>query len=301
MTPSPPARRIGLFRIALILVASGLSTSLPAAGQAVPPAETSQTDGSRREVRGQFGASVNNAGLQNTIEMSWSNPLSASQNPLLAGAHLSAGVVHVMTPALTRIGAWAEYAPLSILTVRAGVEPGAYFGTFRSLMSFDAYTGPFDKASRDRRSGYKAGVGVRAYVTPAVQLRIGPVVGRLAGDFERWHSTAAGPLFYEPTRDTLLKASGDHLVNTTGVAMYQHDYAGGGHLAGGVIHNLTHVFRASGNRSERLGAIAVREFARPRLRLPHPRITMVVWRYLHDPSKRHQWGAALAVGFRTGR
>jgi hypothetical protein len=41
---------------------------------------------------------------------------------------------------------------------------------------------------------------------------------------------------------------------------------GSGHVAGGVIHNLTSVFGAPGNRSQRLGGIGVREFAWPHLR-----------------------------------
>jgi hypothetical protein len=133
------------------LVFSALVGALmPAAASAQTAAEGEATSGSpQRELRGQLGVSVNNPGLQNTVEMTWTWPLSSSRNPLLSGAHVAARVVHAITPALTRLGGWVEYSPLSILDLRAGIDPSASFGTFNTLMSFDAYTDPFDKDARD--------------------------------------------------------------------------------------------------------------------------------------------------------
>jgi hypothetical protein len=256
---------------------------------------------SQGDVRGQLGASVNKPGLQNTLEVSWSRPLSRSNHPLLADAHLSAGLVSVTTPALARLGGWVEYSPLSILDIRAGVEPSAYFGKFNSLLSFGAYSDPYDQETRDARDDLKPGTGSRTYVAPALKLRKGRLVARAGAEFERWSSNATGPFFYEPTRDALLKAAGDYLMTTSTVAMYQHDYQSGGLLSGGIIHNVTHVFDAPDNRSQRLGLIGAREFSSPHFRVPHLRMTAVVWRYLEDPSKRDQWGGALAFSFRTGK
>ena len=274
---------------------------LVAAAQAPPSGEPAQLSSSQRVVRGQLGASVNNPGLQNTLEVSWTRPLSRSNHPLLADAHLSAGLVSVTTPTVARLGGWVEYSPLSILDIRAGVEPSAYFGTFNSLLSFAAYADPYDRETRDARDDPKSGTGSRAYVEPALKLKIGRIVARAGAEFERWSTNATGPLFYEPTRDALLKTDGDYLVTTSAVAMYQHDYQSGGMLSGGIIHNMTHVFDAPDNRSQRLGLIGVREFSSPHFRLPHLRVTAVVWRYLEDPSLRNQWGGALAIGFRTGK
>ncbi|OFW04875.1 MAG: hypothetical protein A3H96_10730 [Acidobacteria bacterium RIFCSPLOWO2_02_FULL_67_36] len=251
----------------------------------------------RREVREQLGASVNNMGLQNSVEIGWTWPLSASRHPLLSDAHISAGVTHALTPAQTRLGGWLEYAPLSILSVRAGVDPTAYFGTFRSLMSFDSYTDPFSKKDRDARGGSRAGTGARVYVSPAVKVKAGPLVAMSSADFEWWQSSASGALFYEPTRDTLLKSRGDRLVNTTTVALFQRGSGSGGTFSIGGIHTLTHVLDAPDNRIQKLGAIAVREFRSSHFRVPRPRVTLVVARYLNDPSKQHQWSAAMAIGF----
>lgn len=272
-----------------------------ASAQALRSGEPAHAPGVRRIVGEQLGGSVNEPGLQNTIEASWIQPLSRSSHPLLADAHLSAGLVSVTTPSEGRLGAWVEYSPLSILDVRAGVEPTAYFGTFNSLLSFAAYSDPYDRETRNARDDSTSGTGSRTYVAPALKMKAGPLVARVGAAFERWSSSATGPLFYEPTRDTLLKVEGDYLMTLTTVAMYQHDYPTGGLLSGGIIHDMTDVFDAPGNRSQRLGLIGIREFGSPGVFLPHLRVTAFVWRYLEDPSKRNQWGAALVVGFRTGQ
>ena len=255
-------------------------------------------------MRGQLGASFNNPGLQNTLEVSWTRPLSASTSPLFADAHLAVGLVSVTTPAVARLGGWVEYSPLSILDIRAGIEPAAYFGQFNSLLSFTGYGDPYDRKTRDARKDLgelESGSGSRAYLSPALKVKQGHLVARAGAEFERWSSSAAGPMFYEPTRDVLMKASGDYLVNTSTLVMYQHDDASGGVLSGGFVHNLTHVFEAPDNRCQRLGVIGIREFGSPHFGVPHVRVTATVWRYLEDPSKQSQWGGALAIGFRTGR
>jgi hypothetical protein len=281
--------------LALLALVVGVSPSTVTAQGADGGGST--TTAPRREVREQLGASVNNMGLQNTVEVGWTWPLTDSTNPLLSDAHISAGVTHALTPAQTRLGGWVEYAPLSILSVRAGVDSTAYFGTFKSLMSFDSYTDPFSKKDRDARGGAKAGMAARAYVSPTVKMKAGPLVAMSSADFEWWRSTASGALFYEPTRDTLLKSGGDRLVNATTVAMYQRGSDSGGTLSVGAIHALTYVFDAPDNRIQKLGVIAVREFQSAHFHVPHPRVTLVVARYLDDPSKQHQWTAAMAIGF----
>jgi len=223
-----------------------------------------------REVRGQLGVSINNAGLQNVIEVSWMRPASASTHPLLAGARFGAGIVHALTPAQTRLGGWLEYSPLSFLDIRAGIDPSVYFGTFNSLQGFDSYSDAFDTDAREARGGGRAGYSTRAYVAPTLKMKIGPIVASATAEMEWWRSNAEREFFYEPTRDTLLKSAGDRMLATAAVLMYQHSIGRG-------------------------------EFSGPRFGLPHPRLTLVVARYLDDPSKEGQWTAAAAVGFRSRR
>ena len=282
---------------AVLLLGSVLAASADA--QTLTPSDTGSPDGVRREVRNQIGASINNAGLQDTLEISWQRPLTTSTHPLRSGAHVAAGVVNVLTPSMDRLGGWVQMAPLSIVSVRIGAEPGAYFGTFHSLMSFRGYDDPFDKDTRDARGRGRAATGLRAYVTPAAQFRAGPMVFRTTADIEWWRAGVSGPFYYEPARDTLLKADGDWLVNATTVALYQRDGGTGGFTSGGVLHHVMEVADAPDNRIQRLGLIAMHEFASPRFGLPHLRVTATAWRYLDDPSKRHEWGAAMAADFRV--
>ena len=249
-----------------------------------------------QEVRGQLGASINNAGLQNTLDITWNWRLTDSQHPLLKDARITTGVTHAVTPAQMRLGGWVEVAPLSVLSVRAGAEPSAYFGTFNSLQSFDGYDDPFDKDARDARGGAKAGAGLRTYVSPSLRMKAGPIVGLVTADVEWWSSNAAGPLFYEPTRDTLLNVSGDRLLSTTSVVMYQRSLRSGG-LSVGAIHNRLTVRNAPANEVQKIGAIAIREYAGRRFWLPRPRLTMIVAKYLDDPSKKGEWTALAAIGF----
>ncbi len=250
-----------------------------------------------REIRGQAGASINNAGLQNTLEVSWIKPLSTSQHPLLSGAHVATGITNVLTPTQMKVGGWIEYSPLSVLDLRAGVDPSAYFGTFDSLMGFGSYHEPFDPDSRKARGGASAGMSARAYLSPTLKWKAGPVVGSSTADVEWWRASGDALFFYEPTRDTVLRANGDRLINTTNVLMYQ--WAGlSSPLSVGALHTLAQVSGAPANRIQKLGVIAIKEFASTHFRLPRPRVTIVVARYLEDPSKQDQWTAAIAVGFR---
>jgi hypothetical protein len=275
--------------------------SAVAAAQAPASGGPTQPSGVQRVVSGQLGGSVNEPGLRTTLEVSWARPLYSSDSPLLADAHISAGLVSVTTPSAARLGGWVEYSPLSVLDIRVGIEPAVYFGTFNSLLSFGAYADPYDRKTRNAREDSTSGAGSRAYVSPALKMKAGRLVARAGAEFERWSASATGPLFYEPTRDTLLKTDGDYLMTMSTVAMYQHEDPSGGLLSGGVIYDMTDVFDAPNNRSQRLGLIGIREFGAPRYHLPHFRVTAVVWRYLEDPSKRHQWGGAVAIAFRTGK
>jgi hypothetical protein len=260
------------------------------------------TAGATRETQESLGASVNNLGLQNVVDVSWRWGLSSSPSVLRRDAHVALGLSHTLTPSYTRLGAWAELSPLSILDIRVGLEPTAYFGTFHSLMSFDRYTDAFDNDSRDARPGkWGFGTAGRVYVSPTLKMKVGAVVAVASADFEWWRSSAPGPFFYEPSRDILLRASGDRMLATQGLLLHQREMAAGGTLAFGLIHNLTYVYDAPENKVQKLGAVAIRQFAGRRFGLRDPRIGGYVSYYLNDRSKKGQIGAALGISFKVGR
>jgi hypothetical protein len=168
-------------------------------------------------------------------------------------------------------------------------------------MPFPSYDAPFNKNILSEKTGATAGVGLKGYVTPSLQFRAGRVAARLSADLEYWRSSADGPYFYEATRDQLLASGGDQLINTTAVVLYEHPAGEGGSMSAGLFHGLTRVFDAGQNQSQRLGVIATRQFGSTHMRLPRPRFTVLLYRYLDDPSKKDGWGGAFAIGFRTGR
>jgi hypothetical protein len=252
-----------------------------------------------RDSRGQLGATVNTLGLQQSFDVSWRRALSQSSNPLLSDAHFSFGGTAAMTPASARGGGWVEAAPVSVLVVRAGVEPAYYFGTFHSLMSFNSRTDPFDTDTRNARGDGVSGTATRLYVTPSFQFRAGPIVGRTGVDVEWWTSNAPGPFLYEPTRDTLLNVNGDRLTTVSTAVLYEHRVNGAQWLTG-LTHSLSRVNGWSGtslNQIHRLGGVVIRQWDGRVLGVPKPSVTLAVARYLDDPSKRHEWTGAMAIGF----
>lgn len=282
-----PALQILLAALLLIgLAASRLDAQTLAPIR--PPAVT--------EVRSQLGASYNNAGLQEAIDASWRRALSGSTHPMLSEAHVALGGTLAATPTAVRAGGWVELAPVSVFTLRAGMEPAQYFGTFHSLTSFDNRTDVFDPDARKARGNSQAGRTMRMYVAPSVQFRAGHVAAASTLNLERWSSSVAGPLFYEPTRDTLLATAGDHLATLTTVMLYEHMQAGGGKLAAGPVHTLTRVHGTPLNQIQKIGFLVTQQSAGRPLGVTRPSVTAMVARYVDDPHKDGQWTAALSVG-----
>jgi hypothetical protein len=249
-----------------------------------------------RRLQASLGGSLNPLGLQNTGEASWSRPLSRSRRALLAGSHLAFGFSHRVTPAYARAGAWVELAPLSVLELRAGAEPVGYFGTFRSLQSFESYGDPFDEDSRRARGGASRGAALRLYAAPAVKARVGRLLLRSRAEAEWWTASAPGPFFYEPSRDTLLQASGDTLLASETVALWSLWERDGGKLLAGPVHELAVVRGAPQNRRQDVGLVGIWGLGARRLGLHDPTVFVKVVRYVEDPNREGQVAAQIALG-----
>ena len=251
------------------------------------------------ELRTQLGVSYSNLGLQQSIEWTRKRPLAPGGGALTSDPHFLFGAQVAVSPSYARVHFWAQYAPASILTLRVGVEPAQYFGTFDSLMPFDAADLPFDTDSRKDRGGARADRAIRLYVTPTVRLRARRLVALASVDVESWSSSSSGKFFYEPTRDTLLRSSGDVLGAWRAVMMYEHVTAGGIRVAVGGIHT----FQTHGGSLEvdkhlhiqRAGLITSIQSDNRLLGLRRPSITATVGRYLDDPSKKDGWTATVTV------
>lgn len=283
-------------RIAVVVISiSGLGTAVASAqAPAARPVIV-------KSATGQLGASINSAGLQQSFDLSASRSLTASANPWFAGIHAALGGSVAATPAGARAGAWAEIAPLSVWVVRAGVEPGQYFGTFHSLTSFDSRLDAFDPDARKARNAASSGRTIKRYVTNTLQLQSGHFAARTTFSAERWTSSAAGPFFYEPTRDTLLDVRGDHVASMTSVVAYQRALAGGGQLMVGPMHSITRVSKGDLNRIQKVGVFAVQQMGRNHFGLIRPNLSVQAAYYIDDPSKKSQWSGAVAIGFSLAR
>lgn len=290
----PDRCRQSLFRAVLVVAAMWPSAT---AAQPAPsgPAEPVAAPAVTTEVRTQVGTSYNNAGLQQSLEWSRRRLLRPGTGPMTADAHVSFGSQVAVSPSYARAGLWGQYAPLSLITVRVGVEPAQYFGTFDSLMSFERQDDAFDTDSRKARGGAASGRVLRIYATPTLRFRVGPLVAMASGDVERWASSAEGPWFYEPTRDTALKSTGASVLASRTIVMYEHVTGAGTRLGLGAIHTDQQVNRRHLNRVQRLGAITTIQSEGRWRWLRRPTVNLLVARYLDDPSKDGELYAALTI------
>jgi hypothetical protein len=252
----------------------------------------------KREIRGTVAGRLNEPGLQNTWEASWTRPLYRRTAEARAGA----GVSLTLSPSYARWGPWIELSPLPILDFKAGWEPLYYFGAFGSLLGFQKREDDFGRQVRDDRdSEARSAWGRRLYAAPAFKARVGSVAAHAGATFEWWKAHAPAPYFYEPFRDTLLKSSGDRLVATRAALLYEHGLGTGEKMSVGPLHQITRVRRAPANRVERLGALVLWEPGPDWGKFQRPLIVLEISRYLEDPFKEGEWTATAALRFFLGK
>ena len=278
----------GLF-VAVVLVALG---SRPAFA-----------DGPQRRLANTLGTSVNPIGLQDQLTLSWRWGLSESKNPFLSDAHIAVGVSNHFSPAYERLELWAELSPLSVLDLKAGLEPVFYFGTFGHLVAFPSYDADFSKAAREAiKDQAVSRAGIRYYLSPTFKIKLGRVIARTGAEFEWWRVDGPGAFFYEPMRDTLLDSNGDSLMTLSSQLFYEFPSGKGGKkLLAGLFHDRIDVYDAPGNRRQRLGPLAVWTLGERRFGVREPTVIGSVFSYLQDPSKDGDLGGFLALSFAVGR
>jgi hypothetical protein len=259
--------------------------------------------GAERSIRNTLGGSVNLPGVQNALDVSWRWRLRGKDAPMLfREAHLAAGVSHALTPNHTRLGVFGQFAPLSIFELRAGFEPVAYLGIVGAALSYDAPDVDYSKRARDAiRARAEYAAGYRAYVSPAVQFKLGPLAGRSVAELEWWRVAVRGDFFYEPARDVLLRARGDRVLTVFSVLLHERELSNGRRLSFGALHRLSDVRDAPQRRSERLGVLGIYALGERRFGLRQPTLYLAAYDYVKDPFKKRQLGATAAIAFELGR
>jgi hypothetical protein len=253
----------------------------------------------KRRFENTFAFVLNPLGIQDAFDVSWTKTTSASNSPLYKDAHVALGLSSKLTPAFERVGAWFEYAPLSILDLRAGVEPVYYFGTYKVFLPFERPTARFDDDVIEARVKEAAsGFAGRVYVSPTLKARVGSVVGRVKTEISWWKAQEKGePYFYEPAWDTLIKARGSTVLTVEALALREFKLGGEKTLLLGPVYDLTRVNNAPGNRKQDLGILGVWSKAGAFHALKDPTVAAKVFYFLQDPWRRHQFAAQFAFVF----
>ena len=204
----------------------------------------------KRRFENTFAFVLNPLGIQDAFDVSWTKSITASEALLVKDAHVAFGVSSKLTPAFERVGAWFEYSPLSILDLRAGVEPVYYFGTYKAILPFDRASARFDDEVIEARvKEATSGFAGRLYASPTVKARVGAVVARVKAELSFWKAPKkAEPYFYEPAWDTLFKASGSTVLTVEALALREFKLDGGKRLLLGPVYDLTRVNNAPQNR-----------------------------------------------------
>jgi hypothetical protein len=260
-------------------------------------------EGPQRRLADTLGVSVNPIGLQDQLTVSWRWGLSASKNPFLSDAHVAVGVSNNFSPAYERFEMWAELSPLSVLDLKAGLEPVFYFGTFGHLVGFPSYDADFGKDEREAiKDQAVSRTGIRYHLSPTFKIKIGRVVARTGAEFEWWRVDGPGAFFYEPMRDTLLDSEGDALMTLSSQVFYEFPSDPGGRkILAGLFHDRIDVHDAPQNLRERLGPIAVWTLGDRRFGVREPTVIASVYSHLQDRSKDGELGGFVALSFAVGR
>jgi hypothetical protein len=276
-----------------------LSKLLAAAALLALLSEPARAEPPRRRLANTLGVSVNPIGLQDQLTLGWTWGLSRSANPLLSDAHFAVGATNNFSPAYERVELWAELSPLSVLDLKAGVEPVFYFGTFGHLVSFPSYDADFGKDAREAiKEQAVSRTGIRYHFSPTFKIKLGRIVARSGAEFEWWRVDGPGAFFYEPMRDTLLRSDGDALMTLSSQLFYEFpSEPGGKKLLAGIFHDRIDVYDAPANLRERLGPIAVWTLGERRFGLREPTVIGGVFSYLQDRSKDGEVGGFLALSF----
>jgi hypothetical protein len=194
-----------------------------------------------------------------------------------------------LTPAYLRAGPGVELAPLSAWRIRVTWTPMLSFGTFNSLMRFDAPDADIgERAIAVRgRAGRHHGPALsqRLLADNLLQIKLRWLVLADLTTVDLWSLRRDG-YYYLGEHDLLMDGRGDVAVKNIAIAAASIlNRPGAPELAAGVFHAIAHVVRSGGQNQQ--AGLALLHVPRDRAWLPPSRLGLVALLGLHlqDRSK----------------
>lgn len=233
---------------------------------------------------------VNPLGLEERLSFMYHRRLFARTGKLFADNFIGFGITPTFAPTLTRLGATLQFAPLAILSLRAGYYLVGYYGSNRfkahPFSSPNADFGPEVIAARGAAKQGLTTYGGQAELAALFQLKFGPVA--LRDEVSFFHYNIKLPpgydVYYDLRSDMLVPGRG-WLVSNESDLLYINPKI---RLTAGVRATYVHAFYTdalfepgemgarNANDSARLGPLIAYTFRdRPERRFMKPTLFLV--------------------------
>lgn len=246
MVPLSGQRLVTLAGLLVLL----LAPSAPSQAQEKQPAEVRRPRGRglhRVDSTHRLGGRINPLGLAWRSFISYQLRLFESDSLALANNFIGIGVNPTFSPAGTRLGAFVDIQPLSLLRLRASYEWIGYIGTFDLFQSFPSATSEFSDDTlddlaglpeNDPRRNYSA-AGTQLTLSALLQAKIGPIAARNEVSFGRvdMDLRQGDRTYWDISYDLLIGDEGWFFVNNLDV-LWISDFG----LAAGLRWSSGHAF-----------------------------------------------------------
>ncbi len=234
-------------------------------------------------------ARLNPLGLQEQINLGWRHRLSDSDNVLLDGTYLDAGLTTTLTPAYARIGPRIQLFPLAVLRLTAAWEGGGYFGSFEQMQGFSSTAVEYsDSALEDGE--YGATTGSMAMFEARVQAKVSVIADRTTITLNHFDIDLPGgqTTFYEQMTDTLAPNHGWVLRDDTDLL-----YVSGGPFNTGVRWSWTRAMHGDSSSADtptqRIGPLAAWTFFdEPDRKFNQPTVVLIANWWIQHPYRTGQ-------------
>lgn len=247
---------------------------------------------------------LNPLGLVNQHRVGWRRRLSTADHLLLKDTYAFVAGAATVTPAWTRVGAYAEVLPLAVLRLFGEVTAVGYYGTFDQVLAFDDPAARYSDQTIEALGGNAApAAGWTLTLGGTVRAAAGPIAARSTFQGQRIAlGLGEGVSFYEQLSDRLPLDGGWVLMNDADLLYVQNK------LRLGVRHSFSDNLDGSEGTDaatayHRVGPLFAWQFAdhAPGKRFNQPTLFVIAQWWLQHPyragQEQPQGLPLIAVGF----